>query len=70
MTVAPDGQFSKAVMNAAGSGDVFGWGFAEMPDGFNMDVLGPIFELFAANELDIDAFVDMVAEAIATIPGL
>jgi len=70
VTVEPDGQFSQAVMNAAGFGDVFGWGFAEMPDGFNMDVLGPIFELFAAGEMDIDGFVNMVAEAIATIPGL
>ena len=70
VTVSPDGQFSIAVMNAAGSGDVFGWGFAEMPDGFNMDVLGPIFELYAAGVYDLDGFVDAVAEAIATIPGL
>ncbi|NLV57693.1 MAG: carbohydrate ABC transporter substrate-binding protein [Clostridiales bacterium] len=70
VTVEPEGQFSQAVMKAAGSGDAFGWGFAEMPDGFNMDVLGPIFELFAAGQLDIDGFVNMVAEAIATIPTL
>ena len=68
VTVEPDGQFSKAVMNAAGSGDVFGWGFAEMPDGFNMDVLGPIFELYATGDLDLEGFVDMVTDAIATIP--
>jgi raffinose/stachyose/melibiose transport system substrate-binding protein len=70
VTLKPEGQLSVAIQDAAAKGDIFSWGFGYLPDGFTMNQLGPVFELFAQKVLDVPAFVDMVAEAIAGIPGL
>ncbi len=66
----PAGDLSRAVMKAAAAGDIYSWGFGMMPDGFGMNTLGPIFELLAQDAIDVPTFVQMVTEAIATIPTL
>lgn len=70
VTLEPAGDLSRAVMKAAGAGDIYSWGFGMMPDGFGMNTLGPIFELLAQDAIDVPTFVQMVSDAIATIPTL
>jgi hypothetical protein len=46
---------------------MYAWQQNEMPDGFGMGTLGPIFHLLAAREIDVDGFVRMFTEAVATL---
>lgn len=62
----PSGQFSRALVEANARGGNFNWYFAQNPDGFNMNTLGPIFELLAADG-DVDAFVKDVTDAFMSI---
>jgi len=63
----PPGQFSRAVQEWAEAGRMFGWQQNEMPDGFGMNVLGPIFAQLAAGNIDSDGFVRLFTEAVATL---
>jgi len=67
VTLEPPGQFSRAVQDWANAGRIFTWQQNEMPDGFGMGTLGPIFHLLATREIDVDGFVNMFTEAVATL---
>ncbi|MCL2557346.1 MAG: ABC transporter substrate-binding protein [Treponema sp.] len=69
VTLQPPGQFSRAVQEWAGRGSahMFAWQQNEMPAGFGMDVLGPIFLLLASGEINVDGFVQMFTDAVATL---
>ncbi len=66
VSVQPAGQFSKALVEATARGGNYNWFFGRTPDGFNMNTLGPIFELFAT-EKDVAAFMADVEGAFASI---
>ncbi|GHU67764.1 ABC transporter substrate-binding protein [Clostridia bacterium] len=68
VTEKPTGPLSIAVMEASVAGKIFNWQQYKLPDGFGMNTLGPIYELLANGTLDTAAFVQMVTDAIATIP--
>jgi raffinose/stachyose/melibiose transport system substrate-binding protein len=63
----PDGQLSKAVQEWSNQGKIYAWQQNEMPDGFGMNTLGPIFGQMAAGQINAAAFVDLTTRAVASI---
>ena len=48
-------------------GKVYSWWQNDMPSGFGMDTLGPIYERFAKNEITRQQFIAQVTSAIQSI---
>jgi len=69
VTLQPPGHLSRAVQqwSARGPEHMFAWQQNEMPDGFGMGTLGPIFHLLATGAINVDGFVDMFTAAVATL---
>jgi len=63
----PAGQLSKAVQEWANQGKIYAWQQNEMPDGFGMNTLGPIFHQMASGQIDPQGFVKLATEAVKTI---
>jgi len=63
----PAGQFSKAVQEWSNQGKIYAWQQNEMPDGFGMNTLGPIFLQMASGNIGPQQFVTLFANAVATI---
>lgn len=65
----PTGGFSLALMEANAKGGNYAVRFGEMPDGFGMNTLGPVFELFAQDTSGeaLNYFVQDVTNAVATM---
>lgn len=59
--LVPAGDFSRALVEANARGGNFNWYFGQNPDGFNVNTLGPIFELLATGT--VEDFVKDVTEA-------
>lgn len=66
----PSSPLSASVADYVSRGKTYPWEQFKMPDGFTQDTLGPIYELLAQNKITTAQFVDMVADAIATVPSL
>lgn len=66
-TLQPAGQLSRAVQEWASQGKIYAWQQNEMPDGFGMNTLGPIYAQMAAGEIDPKGFVDLFTTAVADI---
>ncbi|MCR5620715.1 MAG: extracellular solute-binding protein [Treponema sp.] len=66
----PSSPLSASVADYVSRGKTYPWEQFKMPDGFTQDTLGPIYELLAQNKITTTQFVDMVADAIATVPSL
>jgi raffinose/stachyose/melibiose transport system substrate-binding protein len=67
VTLTPDGQFSKAVQEWSSRGKIYAWQQNEMPDGFGMNTLGPVFHQMASGQIDVQGFVRLFANAVSTI---
>ena len=67
VTLNPSGPLSKAVQEWSSKGKIYAWQQNEMPDGFGMDTLGPIFHQMASGAITPAQFVTMAAAAVATI---
>lgn len=63
-TVEPEAPLAKNVMKWVSEGKTYAWHWGKMPDGFGMDVLGPVFESLATGSVDAAGFADMVAKVI------
>jgi len=63
----PPGQLSRAVQEWANAGKIYAWHQNEMPAGFGMDVLGPIFSQMAAGQINSAEFVRLFTNAVATL---
>jgi len=63
----PAGQLSKAVQEWSNQGKIYAWQQNEMPDGFGMNTLGPIFHQMASGQIDPPGFVKLTTEAVSTI---
>ena len=63
----PAGHFSRAVQEYTGRGRIYAWQQNEMPDGFGMNILGPIFGQLAAGQIDVQGFVRLVTQAVSEI---
>jgi raffinose/stachyose/melibiose transport system substrate-binding protein len=66
-SLKPAGQLSKAVQEWSSQGKIYAWQQNEMPDGFGMNTLGPIFHQMASGQIDPQGFVRLAAEAVSTI---
>jgi raffinose/stachyose/melibiose transport system substrate-binding protein len=67
VSLNPAGPLSKAVQEWAATGKIYAWQQNEMPDGFGMFTLGPIFEEMAKGAVDPAGFVRLFTEAVAGI---
>lgn len=63
----PAGQLSRAVQEWASKGKIYAWQQNELPDGFGMNTLGPIYGQMASGQIDVAGFVDLFAAAVADI---
>ena len=63
----PTGPLSRDVMRWSSQGKIFNWQQNEMPDGFGMDVLGPIFHQLAGGQITVPRFVEMFTAAVRNI---
>ncbi|MDR0290860.1 MAG: ABC transporter substrate-binding protein [Treponema sp.] len=66
-TLQPSGQFSRAVQEWSNQGKIYAWQQNEMPDGFGMNTLGPIFHQMASGQINVQEFVRLFANAVASI---
>jgi raffinose/stachyose/melibiose transport system substrate-binding protein len=62
--LSPEGQLSRAVQEWLNQGKIYAWQQNEMPDGFGMNTLGPIFHQMASGQIDPQGFVKLAAEAV------
>ena len=67
VTLTPSTPLSKSVMEWNAAGKTYDWQQYKLPDGFGMGTLGQIYELFAAQAIDVDTFETMMKDAIAGI---
>jgi len=65
--LTPAGQFSKAVQEWSNQGKIYAWQQNEMPEGFGMSTLGPIYHQMASGQVDPQGFVKLTTEAVKTI---
>jgi raffinose/stachyose/melibiose transport system substrate-binding protein len=65
--LTPAGQFSRAVQEWSTQGKIYAWQQNEMPDGFGMNTLGPIFHQMASEQIDSANFVRLFTAAVAEI---
>jgi len=65
--LTPAGQFSKAVQEWSNQGKIYAWQQNEMPDGFGMNTLGPIYHQMASGQIDPQGFVKLTTEAVKAI---
>lgn len=67
VSIMPEGQFSKALVEANAKGGNYNWYFGLMPDGFVQNTLGPIFDMFAQDTSDISTVIGDLTAAFAEI---
>jgi len=67
VTLSPSGALSKSVQNWASQGNIYNWKQNDMPSGFGMDILGPIFTEMASGSIDVAKFVELVTTEVANI---
>lgn len=67
VTLLPSTPLSASVVEWLQAGKMYAWWQNDMPSGFGMDTLGPIYELFAKGELTKTDFIEQVSAAIATL---
>jgi len=70
VTLKPSGQLSQSLMAANVKGGNYGVFFGMLPDGAGQNVFGPIFDLFAQNQNDLDQFIADMKAAIAGLPNM
>ena len=63
----PSGPLSKAVQQWSSAGKIYAWQQNEMPDGFGMETLGPIFHQMALGQINVARFVELFKTAVSTI---
>jgi len=65
--LTPKGPFSKAVQDWMSKGKIYAWQQNDMPAGFGMNTLGPIFSQLAAGQITTTQFVTLFTQAVASI---
>lgn len=63
----PSAPLSAVVFEYAQAGNIYAWWQNDMPPGFGMDDLGPIYQLFASNQISKEAFIEQLANEIRTL---
>ncbi|MCL2196515.1 MAG: ABC transporter substrate-binding protein [Treponema sp.] len=65
VTYKPSGQLSQAVQEWANKGKIYAWQQNEMPDGFGMNTLGPIFHQMASGQIGVAEFVRLFTNSVS-----
>lgn len=64
VTLVPSTPLSKAVLEWNKAGNAFAWWQNDMPPAFGMEVIGPIYGLFAAGEITKEQFITQITQEI------
>ncbi len=64
VTLSPATPLSAAVLEYSQRGKAYAWWQNDMPAGFGMFTLGPIYELYARGTITKAQFVDQLADQI------
>ncbi|ONI38262.1 hypothetical protein AN639_04475 [Candidatus Epulonipiscium fishelsonii] len=64
-TVLPTTPLAKDLQKWVAAGKTYPWHWSNMPDGYDQNKLGPIFELLATDAIDAVMFADMIEATIA-----
>jgi len=67
VTLKPAGQLSIAVQEWQNKGKIYAWQQNEMPDGFGMNTLGPIFHQMADGKISTQEFVRLFTNAVTNL---
>ncbi|MFI3257839.1 MAG: ABC transporter substrate-binding protein [Spirochaetales bacterium] len=70
VTLEPTGQLSQAISEANQRGGNYSVLFGMLPEGYGMNVIAPIFDLFAQDPTQIDRFIADMERAINGMAGL
>jgi raffinose/stachyose/melibiose transport system substrate-binding protein len=70
VTLKPSGQLSQALMEANAKGGNYGVFFGMLPDGAGQNVFGPVYDLFAQNQNNLNQFISDMKAAIASLPTM
>lgn len=70
VTLSPSGPLSSDVSNWVAKGKAYTWLQNDLPAGFGMDILGPIYEAFAKGDITKEQFISAVASAISEVPEM
>ncbi len=65
--ISPTAPLSADLSEWIKTGEAYAWLQNEMPDGFGMGTLGPIYGAYARGDIDKDGFIESVAAAIESI---
>ncbi|ONI38263.1 hypothetical protein AN639_04480 [Candidatus Epulonipiscium fishelsonii] len=66
-TVLPTAPLAKDLQKWVAAGKTYPWHWANMPDGFDQNNLGPLYELLATEAIDSTMFADMIEATINEI---
>lgn len=64
VTLVPATSLSKAVLEYNQAKKAYAWWQNDMPSGFGMETLGPVYELFAKGEITKKRFVTQITSLI------
>ena len=67
VTLVPATPLSKAVLEYNQDGKAYAWWQNDMPSGFGMDTIGPIYELFAKGEITKEQFITQITAEVAKL---
>ncbi len=67
VTLKPDTPLSANVTEWLAKGTAYTWLQNDMPDGFGMGTLGPIYESYAKGDIDKQGFINQVADKIKAL---
>jgi raffinose/stachyose/melibiose transport system substrate-binding protein len=67
VTLVPATPLSAAVLAWSQAGKAYAWWQNDLPAGFGMDTLGPIYELFAKGTITKAQFIDQVSDRIVEL---
>lgn len=70
VTLVPEAPLAAVVAEKVASGKAYSWWQNDLPAGFGMDVIGPIYEAFAKGDITKEQFVNAVAAEIQNIPNM
>lgn len=67
VTLVPSTPLSKSVLEYYQAGKIYAWWQNDMPAGFGMEYLGPVYELFAKGEITKAEFISQITSLIEGI---
>lgn len=70
VTLEPKGKLSQALMEANKKGGNYGVFFGMLPDGAGQNVFGPIYDLFAQEQDNLEGFIADMKVAIGNLPNM